>query len=185
MRSPNIDYDLRERREDRARHGRTLEQARELWRRAAQDASLCGECFRPLSPTDSVTMEVRNIGCRRSNPVWVRVPNCLLCTLDGITLWHLGGGASFYPEPQRRRVCCANCERPLRIQGYGLSARNCCADCLRAVRSRRNKLRRRVHHEPVVCIECGRSFLPRRADAKLCSGACRQAQYRRRRANVS
>jgi hypothetical protein len=66
MRSFNmIDYDLREAREDRARHGRTEKQAHELWKQAAQSATCCGDCFRPLSPTDSVTMVARNVGRRR------------------------------------------------------------------------------------------------------------------------
>ena len=36
----------------RAGHGRTIEQARELWAQAAQSATCCGGCFRPLSPTE-------------------------------------------------------------------------------------------------------------------------------------
>ena len=62
MRSPSIDWDLRWARADRVeRHGRTIEEARELWRQAAKSAACCGGCFRPLAPTDSVTMEMRNI----------------------------------------------------------------------------------------------------------------------------
>ena len=32
-----------------------------------------------------------------------------------------------------------------------------------------------------ACADCGRTFRPRRADARYCSGACRQRAYRRRR----
>ncbi len=73
MRSPGIDYDLRERREDRAeRHGRTMNQARELWQQAAQTAFCCAACFRQLSAAASVTIEVRNFGsCHR--PHWLSV----------------------------------------------------------------------------------------------------------------
>jgi hypothetical protein len=48
-------------------------------------------------------------------------------------------------------------------------------DCLREVKNERNKLRRRVKHEPIVFIECGRSFIPKRADALMCSNRCHQA----------
>jgi phage N-6-adenine-methyltransferase len=32
----------------------------------------------------------------------------------------------------------------------------------------------------LVCEHCGKNFVPRRADARYCSGACRQAAYRAR-----
>lgn len=59
------------------------------------------------------------------------------------------------------------------------------AACQRAVRNQRNKLRRRVKHEPMTCIECGREFLPKRADAQTCSNRCRQAQHRKRPRSVA
>ena len=138
MRSPGIDYDLRERREDRAeRHGRTMNQARELWQQAAQTASCCAACFRQLSAAASVTIEVRNFGsCHR--PHWLSVPVCLLCTLDSLVLVHPPGGVSRYFAPTRRRTHCANCERPIRTHAYSRGARTCCADCQRALRYRRN-----------------------------------------------
>lgn len=180
MRSPfNIDWDLREARQDRAkRHGRTEDQASELWRQAAQSATCCAGCFRPLLPTNSVTMGARNLG-RWKNPHWVRVPICLLCTLDAIKLWGRRG-ASFYSAPQWLRTRCLNCERPIRIYGHSLNARTCCADCQRAVRNERNKLRRRVEHAPMICIKCGDPFVPKRADALTCSNRCRQALHRER-----
>ena len=122
MRSPNIDYDLRERREDRVeRHGRTLDQARELWRQAAQTACCCAACFRPLSPADLVTIEVRNVGLYR-RPHWLSVPVCLLCTLDSLALVQPPGGVSHYFGPTRRRTHCANCERPIRTHDYSRGA---------------------------------------------------------------
>ena len=184
MRSFNVDFDLRWAREDRAeRHGRSKEQARELWQQAAQSASCCGNCFRPLSPTNSVTMELRDVG-RWKHPYWVRVPICLLCTLDAIALWRYPNSReSWYPSPHWHRTRCLNCERPIRVYGNSLNARTCCADCQRAVRNERNNLRRRVQHKPMTCSECGRSFLPKRSDAVTCSNACRQKFHRQRHAH--
>ena len=182
MGSHDVDFGLRWSREDRAkRHGRTIEQARELWKQAARSACCCAGCFRPLSPTCSVTMERRAISgsIRRDNQVWVRVPVCLLCTLDGIKLYRVRGGTDWYSEPRWRRARCLNCARLIRIRGYSLNAQTCCTDCKRAMKNTRNKLRRRVSHEPMACVECGRSFVPKRADAKTCSNRCRQAHHRR------
>jgi hypothetical protein len=181
--------------EARERHGRTHEQARDLRHQAAQSATCCGECFRPLSATDSVTMVTCNIG-RRRNPYWLRVPICLDCTLDGIKLWRFGRNEGFYETPRWHRTRCLNCSRPLRVYPQprhmfstrpllSRNARTCCADCQRAVRNKSNNLRRRVRHEPMACIECGRSFVPKRADATTCSNKCRQALHRSRTSAVA
>jgi hypothetical protein len=182
--NPPIDFDRRWARDEARKHpGRTYEQARELWRLAAKSAAICGKCFRPLLPTDSVTMEGRKIG----KHYWVRVPICLLCTLDDIKLERWRGCDSFYREPHWHRTRCLNCSRPLRIwftPGYerrpGRNARTCCEDCERLAKNKRNKLRRRVKHQPVTCIKCGRSFTPTRDDALTCSNRCRQALHRER-----
>jgi hypothetical protein len=194
------EIDVRSVRADRAeRHGRTSEQAYELRRKAAKSAAICGECFRPLALTDSVTMEWRQIGGSRraNNERFVRVPICLLCTLDDIKLRHVPGGDAYYQEPDWFRARCRNCDRPLRLHRpsrihswfslYGirlpwapsLNAQTCCADCERLAKNKRNKLRRRVQREPMTCIECGRSFIPKRDDAVTCSNRCRQAQHRK------
>jgi hypothetical protein len=68
----------------------------------------------------------------------------------------------------------------LRSTDPSLNARSCCADCKRLAKNQRNKLRRRVKHAPITCIECGRSFIPKRDDAVTCSNRCRQAQHRER-----
>jgi len=189
MFNPPIDFDRRWAREDRAeRHGRTKEEARELWVQAARSATICAGCFRPLSPTDSVTMTARNIG-RWKHEHWVRVPICLLCTLDDIKLERWRGCDPFYREPHWHRCRCLNCGRPLRIgftPGYehppSLNARSCCADCKRLARNKRNAERRRVEHAPMKCANpaCGRSFIPARNDAQCCSNKCRQALHRER-----
>jgi hypothetical protein len=181
-------------------HGRTIEEAYELRSKAAKSAAICGECFRPLAPTDSVTMEFRKIGGSRraNNECWARVPVCLLCTLDAIELWRVPGGDAYYSEPHWERARCLNCGRPLRLRrpehhrrwfnSFGirlpwtpsLNAQVCCDACQRLALNKRNALRRGVQHEPITCIECGRPFIPKRAAAVTCSNRCRQAQHRQR-----
>jgi hypothetical protein len=58
----------------------------------------------------------------------------------------------------------------------------CTAPARRLARNERNKLRRRVEHEPMICIRCGESFVPKGADAVTCSNRCRQAMHRKRNA---
>jgi hypothetical protein len=177
MRSSPVDFDLRWARADRAeRAGRTKEEARELWRQAAKSATICGGCFRPLGPTDSVTMVGRDVG-RWRHEHWIRVPICLLCTLDAIRN-NSRGCDVFYETPRWHRDRCLNCGRLIRIHGHSLNARTCCADCQRAVRNKRNNLRRRVKHAQMTCIQCGELFIPKRADAQTCSNKCRQALHR-------
>jgi hypothetical protein len=174
----HVNFDLRWARADRAeRHGRTIEQARKLWREAAQSGTCCGQCGRALSPTDSVTMQGR-------------IPICLLCTLDAIKLWGRRGG-TWYDGPKWRRTRCLNCLRPIRVYPQArnkfstrpllsFNSQFCCDDCRRVVKNERNNLRRRVGHEPRACAKCRKSFMPKRADAVTCSGRCRQAMHRER-----
>jgi hypothetical protein len=178
--NPNrIDWDLRWAREDRAeRHGRTRDEARALYRRAAKSAECCGDCGRALSATDSVTMVSRNVG-RWKHEHWIRVPICLLCTLDAIKLWKWKSSDGWYDKPRWHRARCLNCTRPIRVYDHRRSGCTCCDDCRRAKRNERNKLRRRVKQELRTCIECGRAFIPKRADAVTCSNRCRQARHRK------
>jgi hypothetical protein len=141
-------------------------------------------CFRPLAPTDSVTMEGR-------------LPVCLLCTLDSIrNNWR----GCDYDTPEWRRARCLNCSRPIRVYPQprnmfstrpllSVNAQACCDDCRRAVRNERNNLRRRgkygVTHAAMACVECGRSFTPKRADAVTCSNRCRQARHRQRASSAA
>jgi hypothetical protein len=45
-----------------------------------------------------------------------------------------------------------------------------------------SKLVARVQHDEQACEVCDEMFVPKRADARYCSGACRQDAYRRRKA---
>jgi hypothetical protein len=187
MRSPRVDFDLRFARADRAeRHGRTHAEAGALYHKAAKSAACCSDCGRALAPTDSVTMTRRDAG-RRRNPDWIRVPICLLCTLDEIAR-HWSGRRDMYNTPRWHRTRCLNCDRLIRIYGSSRNARTgcgdsrnartCCEGCQRAVRNERNKLRRRVRHTSRMCVRCGARFVPKRTDAVTCSNRCRQAMHR-------
>jgi hypothetical protein len=39
---------------------------------------------------------------------------------------------------------------------------------------------KRKRHRPIICMECGKTFTPTRADAVTCSNRCRQRRQRRR-----
>ena len=133
---------------------------RELRREARKSATICGQCFRPLAPTDSVTMRGRT-------------PICLLCTLT-VEPIRLPGCWPFYCESETRwhRTRCLNCGRPVRIQPpFGrywdhwrprLNERTCCETCRRRVHNKRNAERRRVEHVPRTCANpaCGKTFIP-------------------------
>jgi hypothetical protein len=122
---------------------------------------------------------------------WVRVPICLLCSLDDIKLHRSRGNDGWYDDPHWHRTRCLNCGRPIRLHSWrwylerwspSLNAQTCCADCERLAKNRRNRLRRRVEHVPRTCANpaCGKTFIPGRDDAVTCSNRCRQALHRER-----
>jgi hypothetical protein len=168
-----VDYKLQEARELRARGGRTKKQVEELRFAAARSATCCAGCFHPLAPTDSVTIYSWQVNRHNS----VRVPLCLFCTLDNITLVRIGDG--HYWNPGWHRTRCLNCHRPMRVHGHPpFRPTTCCTDCAKAWRNRSNNLRRRVKHPPQTCIACGRSFVAKRKGARTCCNGCRQAMHR-------
>ena len=48
----------------------------------------------------------------------------------------------------------------------------------------RKSIRKRIERGTYTCSCCGEQFLPIRADARYCSNACRQKDYRKRKANA-
>jgi hypothetical protein len=182
--------------------GRSPAEVATLRQAAARSASCCGNCFRPLKPTDTVSLGNRQydnpeagkplFGFRQKARLDVTVPICLDCDLDMIdqpSFIRLRGYSHrrgvHYRDPEWRRTHCAGCGRGMRIRGSWrdtLTNRVCCGDCFRTSHNRRQNLRRRVRHELIVCAECGTLFLPRRSDAVVCSDKCRHAAWRRRKA---
>ena len=78
-----------------------------------------------------------------------------------------------------RRVTIVNDPRPRRRHVF------CSKRCTWRAANRQTKALRAEARQSRTCETCGRPFVPRRADAKRCSPACRQAAYRRRRAQGS
>jgi hypothetical protein len=77
---------------------------------------------------------------------------------------------------------CENCGREIRHWDFSHPLPSaCCRTCAYRAKLARQKLARRVQHESSICINCGRSFTPKRADAMTCSNRCRQRVYRSRK----
>jgi hypothetical protein len=156
--------------------GRTQKQVDSLISQAAKSATVCANCFRPLSPTDSVTLLWHQF---RRESLKIRVPICLICTLNVEPVSEHTSRP--YYAWNWRRMRCLGCGQPMRIDAsvrFG-PPRTCCADCARTAEYRANNLRRRVTREPKTCPECGNQFTPKRSDAVTCSDRCRQARHYR------
>jgi len=70
---------------------------------------------------------------------------------------------------------CEGCEQRLLHRDGSRSPVCCSSRCEQRVRRRERRL---IWSSP--CDGCGNSFNPQRADARFCSGACRQRAYRQR-----
>jgi hypothetical protein len=192
--------DIRRTRKDRKDHGqRSPEQVRELREQAAKSATICADCFRPLAPGASVTMVKRRVHIParklpfRTDPAQDRpltVPICLTCWLIA-----MGPHAKFFSGPGECglrnlvRFRCEGCGRPIRRNSpdhaWYQTERVCCTDCHRAVVNAQARIRRKVHHDAIICEGCGEAFAPKRSDARTCSDACRQKAFRRARAGMA
>jgi hypothetical protein len=126
---------------------------------AQRYAEICGRCAATI-PTDApVALQhpCYTAGRRR------RVTTCLSCAARWL---------AEYRPPQE---ACPHCHRPV----YRREPRGrlfCCDRCawLAASARRRAKTARREK----TCAACGRSFTATRVDARTCSPACRQKDYR-------
>jgi hypothetical protein len=168
---------------------------------------LCGECFAPLKPWDSVTIERRETSIPAMMGFWVgfpirqlsiRVPICLTCWLIGMARNRHGSNSTFnlYESGMYRieRCHCAGCGRGVRIdraswhkwwRNSPLTERVCCSECRRKAEYQRATERRRVRHRKLARQECGEMFIPTRADAVTCSNRCRQRAHRKRHKSKS
>ena len=52
--------------------------------------------------------------------------------------------------------------------------------CGNQANNRRQREYRQMRRQDLVCQCCGEKFTPKRADARYCSNACRQKDYRKR-----
>jgi hypothetical protein len=164
-------------------NGRDRAAAVALIRQAAKDCSRCSVCAAPLAVGQSVTLQRCDIG--QNFPCWTWAPVCLTCTLTRVRErpwpWSNENHPSYHGF---RRFRCRACGRPLRVSAANcvVLSPTCCEACQRQDRKQRNAVRRRVEQVPIACAECGREFVPKRADTRTCSNRCRQAQHRHRNA---
>ena len=70
---------------------------------------------------------------------------------------------------------CRSCGRETRLSRAAREMLHSCPNLTRF-----EVPRFRLVHDQQPCVTCGHAFVPRRSDARYCSGACRQAAYRSR-----
>jgi hypothetical protein len=133
---------------------------------ANQHGGMCGKCHRRLADDEPVWRD--RVGHRAFGRRYPTLPLCTECK----SKW-----TEFYKaEP------CEGCGRPVhdRVTKRKTWRTFCCRKCKsRAVSAAMH--RKRVEERGTrECIECAEVFEPTRADAKFCSVACRQKNYRRR-----
>jgi hypothetical protein len=75
---------------------------------------------------------------------------------------------------------CPYCTRSF----YGGTRRRYCSETCGERTRRERRTRPRATQGPRSCWFCERKFTPTRADARYCTSACRQADYRRRKAGA-
>jgi hypothetical protein len=143
---------------------------------AQERGQTCAECARQLDPREPVWRErvasARDFFGRQT--YWL-APVCEQCKPVFDRHWY-GDDRHHEAEP------CGGCGRPVHnlFSTQWRKLTFCCEDChhiasLKAVRGKRSKAR---GHRTCEC--CGKTFVPKRADARFCSGACKQRAYRQR-----
>lgn len=78
-----------------------------------------------------------------------------------------------------RKLICGGCGRVFYTTIY---TKKYCHSywCGNQANNRRQREYRQIHRQDLVCQCCGEKFTPKRADARYCSNACRQKDYRKR-----
>ena len=83
-------------------------------------------------------------------------------------------------DPSVRRIQCEYCRKVIYTQTRN---RKYCSfqTCGHKMLNLRKSLKKRAERGTYTCACCGKQFLPIRADARYCSNACRQKDYRHRK----
>ena len=78
-----------------------------------------------------------------------------------------------------RKIICGGCGRVFYTTIY---TKKYCHSywCGNQANNRRQREYRQMRRQDLVCQCCGEKFTPKRADARYCSSACRQKDYRKR-----
>ncbi len=157
------------------------EEAEAKARLARKTAEVCGQCYRPLGPAETVYVDSDvYVGIARlvGRPRYERTSKCEECApayMREPDAW----------RPRFRKSPCNWCERSV---VYKASSRDyygrhvfCCERCqwshYNGARNQRNARAREK-----VCEVCGEPFTASRRDARTCSPACKQRAYRLRKA---
>ena len=82
-------------------------------------------------------------------------------------------------DPSVHRIQCECCRKVIYTQTRN---RKYCSfqTCGHRMLNLRKSLKKRIERGAYTCPCCGEQFLPIRADARYCSNACRQKDYRKR-----
>lgn len=132
----------------------------------------CAQCRAAFAP-DQVVIVVR-YGHEWFEYYWVTV--CAACA---------------EPAEQARathKVTCEGCGQPMLTPRYPGTVMRWVSSwknigehvCSKRCEQRYRRRLQRASRDETHCTVCGVGFRPKRADAKFCSNACRQAGYRRR-----
>jgi len=163
----------------------TEETARQIYT-AADDCSICANCWRKLEPMEPVWRRMFRFDCKRSR-YWTIAPVCEHCSCEA-TLIPLSkipdlvkvvtGDKEQIFDYDWVPKSCKNCGRPVSNEGDRSYGRHvfCCRNCARRFYS----LSRKKAPESMECSECGKEFKPTRSDSVYCSNVCRQKSYRKR-----
>ena len=83
-------------------------------------------------------------------------------------------------DPSVRRIQCEYCRKVIYTQTRN---RKYCSfqTCGHKMLNLRKSVRKHIERGTYTCPCCGEQFLPIRADARYCSNACRQKDYRHRK----
>ena len=76
----------------------------------------------------------------------------------------------------KRQETCQGCGHPMLVVHEDWKGHTCSKRC----RQRVSRVRRRLLRPAATCQACGTKFIPAKAHAKFCSGACRQRAHRLR-----
>lgn len=150
-----------------AEHKVKVTARRQAWE-LSRTGKTCDKCGRTLTATERAWIYS---GAVFVGPFAMRYRKQRVCG-DCVPKWRRFGP----PQP------CEHCKRPvLYQQSYRRRWHAFCCDCCQWLYyDRLARERRAQKRQGMTCTECGTEFVPKRADAKYCSGACRQKAYRRR-----
>jgi hypothetical protein len=132
------------------------------WLDAKRYAEICGRCGTAIPSGAPVALQQRDRKPGTSR--FHEVTTCLACA------------APWLERHRPHRESCPHCRRPVYRRRWR-GRLFCCDRCAWLAASARRRARNALGRER-ACAACGRSFTATRVDARTCSPACRQKDYR-------